>query len=159
MSELEMCELAKRKGYTYNPKTGEIKGVRGKVITSKDNRGYIQCSLKINKKVKHIRSHRLGWYLYYGKLPNKYIDHIDGNPANNKIDNLRDVTNQQNSFNQTKAKGYYWNSRDKKFQAQIRLNLKTINLGLFSTKEEARAAYLKAKEKYHVITQIKTHTK
>jgi hypothetical protein len=98
-----------------------------------------------------ISSHRLAWYLHYGSLPNNSIDHIDGNRSNNKIDNLRDVTNQQNQWNRTTAKGYVWRKFANKFHARIRLNGRQIHLGYFHTEQEARNAYLKAKEIYHVI--------
>jgi len=151
MTELERCELVKRKGYTYNPETGELRGVKGNVITRKRKNGYIICSVKCNGKDTCLYGHRLAWYLYYGKLPNNYIDHIDGNKANNILTNLRDVTKQQNGFNIKKAKGYSWHKRDKKFSCRIKINQKQIHIGNFDTEEEARSAYLEAKEKYHVI--------
>jgi len=151
MTELERCELAKRKGYTYNPETGDIIGVRGKAIRKK-TLGYIHCEIKEKKKQYHLKAHRLAWYLYYGELPKNQIDHIDGDPSNNRINNLRDVTPRQNMFNIKKAKGYSWHKRDKKYAAKIKVNSKNINIGYFITEEEAHNAYLEAKEKYHVIS-------
>lgn len=150
MTELERCQLAKERGYTYCPVSGELKGVFGKIIRKKTN-GRVVCRLYVEKKPYDLLSHRLAWYLHYGHLPINSIDHIDGNPSNNKIDNLRDVTHQQNQWNQTKAKGYSWNKRRKKFQAHIKIDRKKKNLGYYSTEQEARNAYLKAKEIYHVI--------
>jgi len=151
MTELEKCELAKSKGYTYCPVSGELKGVYGKVITNKDRYGYIECRVYCATKPFFILGHRLAWYLHYGHLPVNSIDHIDGVRSNNKIENLRDVTAQQNQWNHTKAKGYYWNKPANKFCAQIRINGKTKHLGVFQTEQKARNAYLKAKEIYHVI--------
>jgi hypothetical protein len=150
MTELEKCQLAKEKGFTYCPVSGEIKGVYGKVITTK-TKGYTMVQLIIEGKRHYICAHRLAWLLHYGTLPNNSIDHIDGDRSNNKINNLRDVTHQQNTFNQTTAKGYCWHKKNNKFQAQISINKKTKFLGLFQTEQEARNAYLKAKETYHVI--------
>jgi hypothetical protein len=150
MTTLEKCELAKAKGYTYCPVSGELRGVLGKVIRKKIN-GRIVCRLYVDKKQYTVLSHRLAWYLHYGHLPINFIDHIDGNPSNNKIENLRDVTAQQNQWNQTKAKGYCWSKFANKFQAQIKINRKVKFLGYFQTEQEARNAYLKAKEIYHVI--------
>jgi hypothetical protein len=150
MTELEKCQLAKEKGYTYCPVSGEIKGMYGKVIKNKIN-GRIVCCVYVDKKQYKVKSHRLAWYLHYGHLPINFIDHIDGNPSNNKIDNLRDVTHQQNQWNHTKAKGYCWNKSANKFNAFIKINRKNKHLGLFNTEQEARNAYLKAKEIYHVI--------
>jgi hypothetical protein len=67
----------------------------------------------------------------------------------NKIDNLRAVTHQQNQHNRTTAKGY--TKHGNKFMSQIRLDNKNIYLGLYNTEQEARQAYLDAKEKYHLI--------
>ena len=76
------------------------------------------------------------------------IDHIDRNRINNCIENLRPVTNQQNQFN-TNAKGYCWNKLDKKWIASIRIDGTLIYLGRFDKEEEARQAYLDAKQIYH----------
>ena len=78
------------------------------------------------------------------------IDHIDWDTKNNDISNLRLVTHQENQFNKN-AKGYSWSKRDKKYKAQIQLNGKHIHLGYFVDKVDARAAYLTAKAKYHII--------
>jgi len=103
---------------------------------------------------KWILRHRIMGYTFLGldiNNPKENIDHIDGNPLNNSIDNLRIVNTQQNQWNRTRAKGYYWNKRDKKWRAQIKLNGKLINLGNYSTESEAHTTYLKAKLIYHKI--------
>ena len=151
MTILERCQLAKEKGFTYNHSTGEIKGVYGKIITNKKSTGYNMVKLDIEGKKYFIIGHRLAWFLYYGHLPVNSIDHIDGDRSNNKIDNLRDVTHQQNQWNHTKAKGYSWNKKSNKFQSRIKINGKLKHIGFFDTEQEARNAYLKAKEIYHVI--------
>jgi hypothetical protein len=151
MTTLERCQLAKERGYTYCPVSGEIKGIYGKLITRKDHQGYTMVQLIIEGKSYFIIGHRLAWFLHYGTLPNNSIDHIDGDRSNNKIDNLRDVTNQQNQWNRTTAKGYSWNKNANKFQAKIHINGNIKHLGYYTTEQEARNAYLKAKEIYHVI--------
>ena len=150
MTELEKCQLAKERGFSYCPVSGEIKSVRGNVITTK-TKGYTMVQLIIEGKRYYICAHRLAWFLHYGTLPINSIDHIDGNRSNNRIDNLRDVTQQQNTFNQTTAKGYCWHKKNNKFQALIGINGKRKHLGYYTTEQEARNAYLKAKEIYHVI--------
>jgi hypothetical protein len=79
------------------------------------------------------------------------VDHINGIRTDNRVENLRQVTNQQNGFNKPNAKGYTWHKRIKKWQAQICLNRRVIHLGYYDTEEEARVAYLTAKEIHHVI--------
>jgi hypothetical protein len=49
-----------------------------------------------------FRAHRLVWFITYGEFPSNFIDHIDGNPPNNRIENLRDVTNKINGQNRKK---------------------------------------------------------
>ena len=78
------------------------------------------------------------------------IDHIDRNPLNNNIENLRVVTNQENGWNQY-AKGYSFNKENGKYRAQIRVNGKNIYLGYFENEDDARTAYLNAKAIHHII--------
>lgn len=82
------------------------------------------------------------------------IDHIDENKLNNSMDNLRVVTQSHNQMNISSVKGYSWHKKKGKFQAHIKVNTKQKFLGAFDTEEEARDAYLAAKEKYHVIEEI-----
>jgi len=79
------------------------------------------------------------------------VDHINGIRTDNRVENLRQVTNHQNQWNRTKAKGYTWHKPTKKWKAQIQLNGKPIHLGCYNTEEEARNAYLRAKKIHHVI--------
>ena len=141
MTRLEKCELLKSKGYTYNPETGKIYGVKGKEIIRIDNKGYIILN-------NHLKAHHFAWYMSYGNVDFEMLDHINRITNDNRISNLRIINNQKNHFN-TNAKGYCWNNNANKWQSYICIN-KTIHLGLFDTEEEARQAYLQAKEKYHI---------
>ena len=67
------------------------------------------------------------------------------------------VTRQQNQFNRSNTKGYYWCKKSRKWKAQIKANGKQKYLGLFKKEEDARAAYLAAKEIYHTFnTELTT---
>ena len=149
MTRLEKIQLAIEKGFTYDEVSGKIHSRYNNEIKCKIN-GYINLGIRYNKKQYHLFAHQFAYYMKYGKIV-KQIDQIDGNRSNNKIDNLREVTNQQNSHNRTKAKGYFFNKKTNKFQSTIVVNYKTIYLGSFNTEQEARQAYLDAKKIYHII--------
>jgi len=77
-------------------------------------------------------------------------DHKNHHTLDNRRANLRAVTRQQNTFN-SDHKGYSYEKHSGKFRARIMLNGKSMHLGRHNTASEARAAYLKAKQKYHRI--------
>ena len=151
MTRLEKCELLKELGYTYNPDTGEVIGLRGNVIKRKTNAGYVSIGGGYYFKGS-LSAHHYAWYMTYGNVDFEMIDHINGNPSDNRISNLRVVTPQENNFNFQKAKGYSWDKSRNKWIATIQLEKKHIYLGRYNTEEEARNAYLQAKLKYHIIS-------
>jgi hypothetical protein len=148
MTREERCLLAIERGFTYNSETGEIFNRYGKKSKPNKLSGYHEFGIKVNKKTFKIQGHQFCWYYEYGYCAN-IIDHINGIRTDNRICNLREVTQQQNQWNRTRAKGYYMYNG--KYTSEIKLNNKKIYLGRFCTEQEAREAYLKAKEKYHVI--------
>lgn len=101
-------------------------------------------------------AHRIVWLMVRGCWPAAGIDHIDGNPSNNRLENLREATwsdNQQNkgiqSDNKSGFTGVIWHKRHNKWQAYIKIDGKQKHLGLFDTKEDAAEAYAEAKAKHH----------
>lgn len=85
----------------------------------------------------------------------RQADHRNHDTLRNCRSNLRIVTHQQNVWNRKNPKGYYWQKVAKKYHALIQVNNKKIYLGLFDVAEDARNAYLKAKEKYHRVCEVK----
>ena len=78
--------------------------------------GYLRLSLSNNGKVKHILVHRLIAIHYIPNPDNKpCVDHIDHNRQNNDWINLRIVTPQQNHFNRSNVKGYFWKKTRNKY--------------------------------------------
>jgi hypothetical protein len=150
MTREEKILLAIEKGVTCDPITGKVYGVRGKELITKHTAGYISFSITKNKKQYYLLAHQFIWYWVHKTIV-KQIDHINGVRDDNRIDNLRAVTNQQNCFNKKETKGYYWNKSRNKWKSEIKLDGKSIYLGRFDTEEEARQAYLEAKEIYHII--------
>ena len=93
--------------------------------------------------------HRLAWLFVYGEIPSLFVDHINGNPSDHRISNLRIATNAQNQANQklrkdssTGLKGVRVSAG--KYRASIVQNSKKIHLGYFDSAEDAHAAYCKA---------------
>jgi len=113
--------------------------------------GYL-CT-RINEK--KYRNHRIIFLMHYGYLP-QFLDHIDGNRLNNRIENLRPATLGENSRNArigkrntSGFKGVSWSTSAKKWQAQLMINRKAKYLGVFKTVEEAAEAVKKAREELH----------
>ena len=116
------------------------------------NKGYVR--IKFNKK--SYPAHRVAWFFVYGKLPSNYIDHINGIKHDNRICNLRDVTQTENNrsitmprHNKSGYVGVSWNKHAAKWAAVIRVDSKNRHLGLFLDPEQAHLAYLKAKAEFH----------
>lgn len=116
--------------------------------------GYLQSDgyTRIGINGKGYAAHILIYIYHYNHIPDGHeIDHINGERSDNRIRNLRVVTNQENKFNNHEVKGYCWHKIDKKWQASIKLNKKSFYLGGYNTKQEARKAYMEAKATMHKI--------
>lgn len=105
---------------------------------------------EIRYKGKLYLTHRIVWCLCKGEWPpsDKVIDHINRNRSDNRIQNLRVVSQTENMQNQN-VKGFFKNK--KRYGSQIQIDGVRKHLGTFDTKEEAAAAYRAAKKKYHGI--------
>jgi hypothetical protein len=104
---------------------------------------------------KRLLSHRVIWALIHGEWPPEFIDHIDGNPLNNRIENLRAVSHSENCKNARKSKrnssgviGVSWNSRNKRWVAYISTDGRRKSLGYFKQKQEAIRCRKKAERDY-----------
>ncbi|MBU5564323.1 HNH endonuclease, partial [Escherichia sp. S69_ASV_4] len=115
--------------------------------------GYRQVALRLDGKQYQLKAHRVAWILAHGAIPHgKQIDHINGIRDDNRLCNLRLVTQRENDQNRRKARGYSWNKGCSKWEAYIRVDGVRHHLGLFTTEAAARAAYLKVKARYHPST-------
>ena len=137
------------KGYRYDSTNGLVYKENGSVINTPHNKGYTRIGITINKKSYNLMAHHFAWYYVHRNFDINQIDHINGIRNDNRISNLRNVNHNENQWNRTKAKGYY--NKNGRFAAQISINYKVIHLGYFDNENEARTAYLKAKQKYHTI--------
>lgn len=147
MTREEKIKLAIESGFTYDPETGIIISRFGNQPIQ-TNKGYLSIRLNKNKKRYYLMAHHFAWYIYYNKINDNIIDHINGIRNDNRIINLRDVSAQKNCWNR-KSKGYSF--IDGKWMSKIVKDGKSTYLGLFDTEEEARQSYLDAKKVYHII--------
>ena len=134
--------------YSVNEK-GEVRNdERGNILKWKlDN--YYRVRIWKNGKVTSYTIHRL-IAIYFIPNPNNYsfIDHINNDPLDNSIDNLRWCSSSQNNRNRKKKEGtsshfigVYYNKSRKKWRANVRLNGEKKHIGHFETEIEAAEAY------------------
>ena len=148
----------------YDPATGiftrKVRTSRnvkvGDIVGSQNGDGYLQISVRSRRH----KAHRLAWLYVYGAWPTDQIDHINRIRTDNRISNLREVTNKQNMQNASKRSdntsghpGVSWYKQKSKWQAKIKHNQKLIHLGSFTTIEEALSARKAAEKTYWADTQ------
>lgn len=114
------------------------------------NKGYVQIG--IDRKI--YSAHRIIFLMHHGYLP-RTIDHINGNKADNRIENLRDVSLSQNQMNRkfgknsSGIKGVVWHKSNKNWMAQLVIGGKNTYLGSFDDLELAELVVVEARNKYH----------
>ena len=149
-----------REVLTYNQKTGAFtwyvqtgpRVVVGAFAGTKNVRGYYEISIDGRKYV----AHRLAWLYVTGSWPVDEIDHVNGNRADNRFCNLRDVPRAINTQNRRKAnagtssKLLGVSKHGVKWRARLQTNGRLTQLGTYDTPEKAHAAYVTAKRKMHV---------
>jgi|TARA_R100000479_G_scaffold138849_1_gene75023 hypothetical protein len=148
-----------QKVLSYDPETGVFTRLAsrradciGRVAGSIDSGGYRQIAVCGDKYL----AHRLAWLFGTGEDPgDSTVDHVNRDKQDNRIENLRLATrNQQQANRELQAnntsgfRGVFWNKDRNKWLAKIRLNGKPRYLGLYATREEASKAYQKAAAKY-----------
>ena len=134
-------------GLIFNLRTRKI--IKGSI----NNMGYRCTEIQDNGNRYCYKIHRIVAFAYKGldiTNPDIKVDHINAIKTDNRFENLRCGTQQQNMFNLPKAKGYHMR-KDGKYVAQIKFNGKNIYLGTFNSPVVARYSYLTAKKHYHQI--------
>ncbi len=131
-------------GLFYNRYTRSSHSLAGGVACHKSGHYQTVCIEK-----RHYLAHRLVWFWVHKEWPMGIVDHINGNPMDNRIVNLRDCSQSSNVFHalvrKSKRGGPHGiSSKSGKWEASIKVFGKNQYLGRFSSQEEAQAAYWKA---------------
>ena len=144
-----------RELFIYNEHTGILTrrisaGSRsqvGEVVGWKNNKGYLNVGIDSRK----YPLHQVIWAYVYGEWPRVDVDHINCNKSDNRLENLRLATRQENqwntgvrSSNSSGFKGVSFHKHSGKWQAQICINWKNKHIGKFDSPQLAHEAYCKA---------------
>lgn len=108
--------------------------------------GRINCVCHINKQTIYLSRFLTADQLAGTK---NQVFFKDGEPLNCSRSNLEILTPQQKQFRKPGAKGYYYRPKTDQYMAYITVDGKMRYIGLYATPEEARQAYLDAKEELH----------
>ncbi len=143
---------------SYDPETGLFRHLVNRSVARAGsqagtcrNDGYVKLSIDGGQ----YYAHRLAWLYMFGQDESD-VDHIDRNPSNNAICNLRRVTKSQNQHNRIEQrnntsgyKGVTFCKRTGRWRAAIWVNDRPVYLGYFSSPEDASYAYKGAQTLFH----------
>ena len=138
--------------YWKNPTGNRVKkGDRAGTSTPNKSCGYH----RIKHNNKYIPIHRIVYEMHYGDVPEGLvIDHINRNKTDNRIENLRAVTTQENNRNvdvrnSTNVRNVYWHTANKKYNVQLSVNGKQKHFGSYDDLELAEFVAQEARELYY----------
>lgn len=157
-----------RQTYRYDPETGDLwfrddlphmplkMSARYAGTIAGDTRSNRRCcNFSYGGVHYRLKGYRIAWALFYGRDPYPFqIDHIDGDPSNDRITNLRLATASENRANsrvlrttRTGVRGVY--PHDGGYQVSIKHNKKMIYIGWFKDIEAADQAFKSAAADFH----------
>ncbi|MCM2574533.1 HNH endonuclease [Achromobacter xylosoxidans] len=166
---MEITQSIAREALSYSPDTGALAWLpRRRTLFTTDQQWRAWNTRYAGKEAGRIandgyrkvtmlggryQAHRLIWLLVYGCWPAGEIDHINGDPADNRLANLRDVSHQENQRNQrlkssntSGFNGVLWDKTTKRWKAYIGGAQRT-HVGFFDTPEAAAAARKAAQQR------------
>lgn len=133
--------------YDYDPLSGELSLKSGGKLSEVSHGGYLVhreylgngCYAPVR------RAHRIAWKMHYGEEPPPVIDHIDGDPQNNRISNLRSATVRENCLNRRGhrrkgrqlPKGVYQREGASTYYVTFKIEGKLKYIATFPTVEQA----------------------
>lgn len=151
---------------SYNPESGLFtwRECKSKPSMVGEVAGYLRPKDGIVIRINGVRyrAGRLAWFYMTGEWPYEVIDHVDGDPSNNRWSNLRSVDIQTNAQNRRSASaskqdgnpiGAYLHKKSGKYQAGLTATIlgkkRSIYLGLYDSPDEAHAVYVEVKRMLH----------
>ena len=159
MTKPKLSAERARELFSYDPETGELRWrvSRGRVKVG-DLVGHQQPdgyrSTKVDRSGYWV--HRVVWLISCGSWPKGDLDHINGDPSDNRLVNLRDVSHRVNLENRRSATraskaGVLGVITPKRGRCRARITLAGVSkdLGGYDTAQEAHEAYLTAKRELH----------
>jgi hypothetical protein len=145
-----------RARFDFNAATGDLlhkvhrKPDRIGTPTSTTSGGYAKVAFTYQGKLKIFAVHRVIWVMHHGQIPTGLqIDHIDRNPLNYKLSNLRLVSYRENNLNKLRPllhpnQNIIFSEKYQRWEVRSHKDCKRVYVGYFKTEEEARAARDKA---------------
>ncbi|MGJ8681634.1 HNH endonuclease [Paraglaciecola sp.] len=139
-----------KKVLNYDPITGNLTwkhhanrvDLIGSGCGTKRSDGYYSCHIDGDK----FAVHRVIYKLMTNEEP-QLVDHINGNPSDNRWCNLRSVTSQENNKNtkllknnKTGIAGVFYHEKQHRYHANVRINGKSLHLGSYADIEKAKFA-------------------
>ena len=149
-----------REVLTYDASTGELRWAYGRVGCRKNDLAGNVTSLRYRTIMidrKRYFAHRLAWLSHYGEWPTRDLDHINCDPSDNRIENLRLTDAMHNQQNRHHARtdsllgviGISRCKRSGRFSAKIKVAGKQLHIGYYASPDQAYQAYLQVKRQLH----------
>ncbi len=146
-----------KKNFSYDAKSGDLIWIqiRRRGASVGDVAGWLSAEgyRCVTLRGCQYKVHQIAWVWMTGKWPKAAMDHINGDKSDNRFNNLREATREQNSYNVgprksnkigLKGVSIKKERKSRPFVAQIQFKKRKISLGYFDSAEEAHAAYTKA---------------